>query len=88
MLKTGKVNSNHKMNSIEFLLKFYPEKKFILVGDNGQKDMEIYSEIATRYSSRIKGVLIRELPYIKNVRRTNRYRESISQFGIPFITFH
>jgi phosphatidate phosphatase APP1 len=87
VLKTGKVNNHHKLNSIEFLMKFYPEKKFILVGDNGQKDMDIYSDISSRYSTRIKGVLIRELPYIKNARRTNRYRESISQFGIPFITF-
>ncbi len=88
LLKSGRVNSNHKINSIEFLLKFYPEKQFILVGDNGQKDMDIYNEISSRYRDRIKGVLIRELPYIKNSRRVNRYRESISKFGVPFITFH
>lgn len=87
-VKTGKVNNNHKINSIEFLLKFYPRKQFILVGDNGQKDMDIYNDIVSRYSDRIKGVLIRELPYIKNHRRVNRYRESISNHGIPFITFH
>lgn len=88
ILKTGKVNSDHKLNSIEFLLKFYPEKTFILVGDNGQKDMEIYSVISSRYSSRVKAVLIRELPYIKNAQRTKKYKETISGFGIPFITFH
>lgn len=88
LFKSGKINNNHKLNSIEFLLRFYPTKCYILVGDNGQKDMEIYSNVVAKYSDRIKGVIIRRLPYIKNEKRLNRYKEKISDFGIPFITFH
>lgn len=87
-VSSGKVNNNHKLNSIEFLLKFYPNKCYILVGDNGQKDMEIYAIISERYKSRIKGVLIRKLPYIKNERRIERYRRRIEIVGVPFLTFH
>jgi len=87
-VSTGKVNNNHKLSSIEFLLRFYPGKSFILVGDNGQKDMDIYANISSRFTSRIKGVLIRKLPYIKNEKRINRYREKIEGMGIPFRTFH
>lgn len=88
LVSTGKVNNNHKFRSIEFLLRFYPHKNYILVGDNGQKDMEIYAEIANKFSGRIKGVLIRKLPYIKNEKRINRYRKHIEALKIPFITFH
>jgi len=87
-VSTGKVNNNHKLNAIEFLLRFYPEKCFILVGDNGQKDMEIYSEIVSRFDGRIRGVLIRKLPYIKNEKRISRYKEAIEKWDVPFITFH
>jgi phosphatidate phosphatase APP1 len=54
----------------------------------GKKDMEIYADMAARYGDRIKGVLIRKLPYIKNEKRTKRYRQRIESFNIPFITFH
>jgi phosphatidate phosphatase APP1 len=88
LVSTGRVNNDHKRQSIEFLLRFYPHKKYILVGDNGQKDMEIYADISDKFQKRIKGVLIRKLPYIKNERRIERYRKRIETLGIPFITFH
>jgi len=88
LVSTGRVNNNHKLQSIEFLLRFYPHKNYILVGDNGQKDMEIYTEVSSKYPKRIKGILIRKLPYIKNEKRIERYQKMIEGFGIPFITFH
>lgn len=85
---TGKSYDNHKMNSIEFLLRFYPHKKFILVGDNGQKDMKIYSLLAEKYTERILGVMIHKLPYIKNEKRLRYYEQRITAKGLPFITFN
>jgi len=88
LIVTGKSHRSHKFNSIEFLFRFYPNKKFILVGDNGQKDMEIYSALADKYPNRILGVMIRRLPYIRNERRLKRYENKITTHGLPFITFH
>ena len=88
LLITGKAHGNHKMSIIEFLFRFYPHKKFILVGDNGQKDMEIYSTLVEKYPTRIQGVMIRRLPYIKNEKRLLHYEQKIMAHGLPFITFH
>lgn len=88
LFSSGKANSNHKMDSIEFLLRFYPNKKFILVGDNGQKDMEIYHEVVMKFYKRIKGVMIRNLPYIKNEKTVQHFKERINHFDVPFISFH
>lgn len=88
LISTGRVNDNHKINAIEFLLRFYPEKKYILVGDNGQKDMDIYQEIVSKYHSRIKGVMIRKLPYIKNEKKILQFQEYIQAYETPFKTFH
>ncbi len=87
-VKKEKVNHNHKLNSIEFLLKFYPSKSFILVGDNGQKDMDIYHQIVIKYPDRIKGIMIRKLSYIKNEKRIKWYGDKITALGVPFVTFH
>ncbi|MCK5208470.1 MAG: App1 family protein [Cyclobacteriaceae bacterium] len=88
LISSGKVHHNHKQKSIEFLLRFYPEKKFILVGDNGQKDMEIYYEIVSKFHDRIKGVMIRKLAYIKNEKLIQSFKEKINHFDVPFLTFH
>ena len=88
LISTGKGHGSHKIKSIEFLLRFYPEKKFILVGDNGQKDMEVYLEIVSKFHNRIKGVMIRKLVYIKNEKSVQSFKEKINQFDVPFVIFH
>ena len=87
LFKTGKVHRSHKTTSIEFLLRFYPNKSFILVGDNGQKDIDIYMKIARKYPARIKGVMIRKLAYIKNERKLHHFQQEIEKHGIPFKSF-
>lgn len=87
LVSSGKVNNNHKLTSIEFLLRFYPNKNYILVGDSGQHDMEIYAKVADQYRDRIQGVIIRRLPYRHNLTRINRYKSKIEAFGVPFVVF-
>jgi phosphatidate phosphatase APP1 len=87
LISSGKVNHNHKTSSIEFLLRFYPNKQFILIGDNGQKDMEVYLEIVSKYHERIKGVMIRKLSYIKNEKKVQKFADSIGEFNVPFKSF-
>ena len=84
---SGKSHKSHKLNSIEFLMRFYPLKKFILVGDNSQKDMEIYHKIVAGFHGRVKGVMIRKLPYIKNDAVIQTYKEKINHCDVPFLTF-
>jgi phosphatidate phosphatase APP1 len=51
----------HKLRSIEHILETHPGLPFVLVGDSGQQDPEIYLEVARRYPGRIKVVYIREV---------------------------
>lgn len=52
---------NHKLEAIHSLLDFYPDMPFVLVGDSGQQDPEIYSEVVSRYPGRILAVFIRNV---------------------------
>ncbi len=39
----------------------FPDMKFILVGDDGQKDPTTYATIARRYPGRVLAIVIRQL---------------------------
>jgi phosphatidate phosphatase APP1 len=51
----------HKLAEIRQLIRMDPARRFILVGDSGQGDPEIYGRIATEFPARIAWVWIREL---------------------------
>jgi phosphatidate phosphatase APP1 len=51
----------HKLEVIEPLLKQFPERRFVLVGDSGERDPEIYGELARRHPRQVRRVLIREV---------------------------
>jgi phosphatidate phosphatase APP1 len=57
--KSGLGSHLHKVHKIERILKTYPNKQFVLIGDNGQHDPLIYNEIVKKHKGRIKAVFIR-----------------------------
>jgi len=50
-----------KKEKIMHLLEFYPELPVILIGDSGQKDLEIYSELAMDQPDRVNAIYIRQI---------------------------
>ncbi len=51
----------HKRKSISRLLDTFDKLPFILIGDSGQEDPEIYSEVVNQYPDRILAVYIRNV---------------------------
>jgi phosphatidate phosphatase APP1 len=51
----------YKIQRIESLLKQFPERHFILVGDSGERDPEAYGEIARRFPKQVARILIRDV---------------------------
>ncbi|HYP76410.1 MAG TPA: phosphatase domain-containing protein [Polyangiaceae bacterium] len=52
---------DHKSAAVRDLLEAYPELPFVLIGDSGERDPEIYLEAAARYPGRIVAIYIRDL---------------------------
>lgn len=50
-----------KRRRIENLLTRAPLRSFILIGDSGEKDPEMYVELARRFPSQVKGIYIRDV---------------------------
>ena len=54
---------DHKLDAIRHILDMYPDMQFVLVGDSGQRDPEIYTRILGEYPGRILGIYIRDVSY-------------------------
>ena len=61
LLFSGRGSHNHKLHKIEDIVTFYPQKKFILVGDDTQRDPYIYREAIRKFPDRFAYVQIRKV---------------------------
>jgi phosphatidate phosphatase APP1 len=50
-----------KLAAIEPILAAFPGRRFVLVGDSGEQDPEIYGKIARKYGRQIAAILIRNV---------------------------
>lgn len=51
----------HKLAAIREILRFYPGFRFLLIGDNGERDVEIYAAAVAEFRARIAAVFIRDV---------------------------
>jgi phosphatidate phosphatase APP1 len=56
-----KKGTETKPVQIERLLAAYPGRRFVLVGDSGEEDPEVYGRIAREHPGRISGIFIRNV---------------------------
>jgi phosphatidate phosphatase APP1 len=51
----------HKLAAITRLVEDFPLRRFLLIGDSGELDPEIYGEVARTRPERVEGVVIRDV---------------------------
>ena len=69
----------YKRSVIEPLLERFPKRRFVLVGDSGEKDPEIYADIARKYPKQIARIFIRDVT--GETAGSERYRQAFE--GLP-----
>jgi phosphatidate phosphatase APP1 len=52
---------SHKANVIDELLQIYPDLRFLLIGDSGERDLDLYLDVARGHPGRIPAILIRNV---------------------------
>lgn len=75
--KTLKPEKPHKQKEIINILKTYPHLNFILIGDSGEHDPAIYTEIAAQFPDRILAIYLRS---VKHRRQMQRVRSIVDNF--------
>jgi phosphatidate phosphatase APP1 len=51
----------YKLRTIEQLLRQLPRRRFVLAGDSGQRDPEVFGELARRYPRQVRRIFIRDV---------------------------
>ena len=77
---------DHKQESIAHILETYPAMKFILIGDSGEQDPEIYSDMVRRFPERIRVIYIRSV--VEDARRIGAIRglvEEVAKTGCQLV---
>ncbi|TFI58753.1 DUF2183 domain-containing protein [Sphingomonas parva] len=73
----------HKLAAIETVLAFYPGFRFLLIGDNGQRDVAIYARAVERFGARVGGVFIRDVDGTCRSGEEGALLQSIEAAGVP-----
>jgi phosphatidate phosphatase APP1 len=62
---------DHKVEQITRLMERFPEREFILVGDSGELDVEVYRRIRELFGARVREIWIRD---VINDKAANEFR--------------
>ncbi|PYR33496.1 MAG: hypothetical protein DMF90_20585 [Acidobacteria bacterium] len=65
----------YKRSHIESLLKRLPRRRFVLVGDSGQRDPEVFGDLCRRYPQQVRLIFVRDLT---GSARISRYRAAFA----------
>jgi len=71
-------DDTHKIAQISNILNTYPTLPFILIGDSGEKDPEIYQQIVKKFPGRILAVYIRDVTSEERDAQVRRIASEIS----------
>lgn len=53
--------AERKKSSLEKIMYDFPDRKFVLIGDSGEADLEVYTDVAIENPGRILGIFIRDV---------------------------
>jgi phosphatidate phosphatase APP1 len=85
----GRLNerhARHKGTAIREILDTYPELPFLLIGDSGQEDPEIYTELVREYPARIRAVYIRNVtPQAERTERIQALAREVAASGSTLV---
>jgi phosphatidate phosphatase APP1 len=81
-----KNDHNHKLDKIELIMRFYPGMQFVLIGDSGERDPEIYTEIVRRHPTSVRMIYIRNVnPDPARIDALDKLIEEVSSTGTQLI---
>ncbi len=84
LFRSGKKYQD-KISRIKELFELYYQNSFILIGDSGQKDPEIYLQIAEMFPSRVKVIYIRNIGKKRRKHRVELLSREAAELGVEMV---
>ena len=75
-------HDEHKHQQIQRVFDTYPSLPFVLIGDSGQRDPEIYLEVVRTAPARVKAVIIRDVTTPQRDSAVQKIAASIAELGL------
>nr|WKN36813.1 DUF2183 domain-containing protein [Tunicatimonas sp. TK19036] len=85
-IKSG--HMDYKVEKVENIFKMYPDLPFILIGDSGQKDAEIYRRVVNDYPDKVLAVYIRDVSPNRKSKRDEEVQQiaqTIKNHGVDML---
>ncbi len=83
--KSGGGSHDHKFEKIRFIMSVYPDTGFVLIGDSGQHDPEIYTQIVKEHPGRIRSIYIRNISSAKREKEITELVEEVKKHNTEMI---
>jgi phosphatidate phosphatase APP1 len=81
----GQGHHTHKLAAIRTLLDTYPTLDWVLIGDSGQQDPEIYRQVVRDFPGRIQAVYIRDVTSERRDREVHAIAKEVEALGVPML---
>ena len=78
-------HASHKLKEITNILSAYPDLKFVLIGDSGQEDPKIYSEVVGLFPNRILAIYIRDVQLPERERVAINVAKGLSKSKVEMV---
>ena len=79
------VKSGHKLDRIREIMRAYPHLPFLLIGDAGQDDPQLYRQAVEDFPGRVKAIYIRSVTNRIHDTKVHRIREDIERMGSEIV---
>lgn len=78
-------HDEHKLAAVRGVMNAYPALRFVLVGDSGQRDPEIYSQIARDFPGRVLVIYIRDVTVPERDKVVHTLRDTLLAEGTEMV---
>ncbi|ADY25937.1 Protein of unknown function DUF2183 [Deinococcus proteolyticus MRP] len=78
-------HGDYKHGVIERIFARFPDMKFVLVGDSGEHDPQIYAEVVHRHPGRVLAVYIRDVSDAAADSAVLKLREEVQKAGVELV---
>jgi len=77
--------AGRKKATLDKLMQDFPQRRFILCGDSGEADLEVYTDVLLEYPGRILGIFIRDVTTTNQASsRSSNLAGSSSRDSLPY----
>lgn len=81
-----KKGKDYKLNYLRRIISSLPEKHFILLGDDTQRDMDVYTQVVKEFPNRIRKIFIRQTGLIRKPAQQQKW-SALIETGVEAVYF-